>query len=695
MKINAFRIKNYRSIVDTGICYVSADHITALIGQNESGKTSVLEALRSFYAGWIDEDVLRSDLSFPEISCEFATDQPLSTLLNVDPFPDDVRQAWSEKHNITLVRRWTDAQTSVLSVSDADLEQGYANLLQHHIQADTAIRNRFEDPDSAGPELMEYYLQYQKFCGIYDNLEQSLLHTAHALQDADQRSFGSRSAWESRRIGRKTIQLRETLQRLETALARAADDRDALRETLWLMLAGTNAEIALKEGRVWADRCRSFPGREETARLFFPVLPVFSFFEDFSNLLPNRIDLEDLLEENRQAEGYQAARNFLTVAGLDAGFFREKNHRILKQKIENLNSDITIDFQDYWRQQVGRNDKIKINFELEHYDHTVPGKSGKPYIEFWVKDKQERLYPKQRSRGVRWFLSFYLELKATARISGNHRILLIDEPGLSLHARAQEDVLKVFEDLRKDLQVMYCTHSPHLIDTSKLYRIMAVQRANECDGTGETRVLDTRMLNSASSDTLAPVYALMGTRLSDRQFLFPDNNIIVPDLVSHCYLDALMNLKGIQRIHLIPASGSVTSQSLANLLYGWKIGFGMLGFDNPVDREAHAAVLETTGRFNPGLSECIRIAEGYPGVVDLFSTLDFKRFILEERVGITESHTAYIERKQLSPLLLATRFCNKLNQRMIVWDDFDQETREHLEMLFRIMGEISRLTTTE
>ncbi|MEZ4999702.1 MAG: hypothetical protein R2727_03185 [Bacteroidales bacterium] len=41
-------------------------------------------------------------------------------------------------------------------------------------------------------------------------------------------------------------------------------------------------------------------------------------------------------------------------------------------------------------------------------------KAGKPYLEFWVKDEGERLYPKQRSRGVRWFLSFYLELMAAS-----------------------------------------------------------------------------------------------------------------------------------------------------------------------------------------------------------------------------------------------------------------------------------------
>ena len=126
---------------------------------------------------------------------------------------------------------------------------------------------------------------------------------------------------------------------------------------------------------------------------------------------------------------------------MEYSFFQQPSSRILKQKIENLNGELTLNFQDFWRQNVGKNNKIKINFELSHYDHTNPEKSGKPFIEFWIKDEQERLYPKQRSRGVRWFLSFFLELKATAMDkSKQNKVLLIDEPGVSLHARAQEDV---------------------------------------------------------------------------------------------------------------------------------------------------------------------------------------------------------------------------------------------------------------
>ena len=50
MKIVSFRINHYKSINDTGLCYL-AEGVTILAGRNESGKTSILEALEDFGVG--------------------------------------------------------------------------------------------------------------------------------------------------------------------------------------------------------------------------------------------------------------------------------------------------------------------------------------------------------------------------------------------------------------------------------------------------------------------------------------------------------------------------------------------------------------------------------------------------------------------------------------------------------------------
>jgi len=48
MILKSFRIKNYKSIKDSGECYLSGDGTTILAGKNEAGKTAILEALEDF-----------------------------------------------------------------------------------------------------------------------------------------------------------------------------------------------------------------------------------------------------------------------------------------------------------------------------------------------------------------------------------------------------------------------------------------------------------------------------------------------------------------------------------------------------------------------------------------------------------------------------------------------------------------------
>ncbi|MBI5008816.1 MAG: AAA family ATPase, partial [Bacteroidia bacterium] len=114
MKLTAFRIRNFRSIVDSGWQNISPDNITCLIGQNESGKTSVLEGLRDFHTGIISEDVLRSDLSLPEVSCRFSV--PEGWLLKVtENASPELRELLSGLKQLELTRKWIADLSSVVS----------------------------------------------------------------------------------------------------------------------------------------------------------------------------------------------------------------------------------------------------------------------------------------------------------------------------------------------------------------------------------------------------------------------------------------------------------------------------------------------------------------------------------------------------------------------------------------------------
>jgi predicted ATP-dependent endonuclease of OLD family len=766
MRLLSFNIQNYRSIIHSGWSALAHDNITALIGQNESGKTSILEALQSFYDGIIYEDMLRSDLSLPLVHCKFGLHKKkVSDMLESNRIPRSLLDIFDSKNEFTLTRKWNEQRKSIIYIADeeimnyyearelekakieektlkeidtllaladstfrnielteAEKEEAQKNLVIKRKQLDESrlLLKKARTPEAKIVSEKKYEFLQSEYKTIEEDFHRKLeayetskqktqelsekVSICKACNDAVHLYFEAQTELDVLRSRyreaehqyeissnekdkksayNKLEQFKSGLAVAEKRYYKAVQDADFLKAMAVKVLDGQNYRQAEIEARQELEQEKQYYSLFEIGEVLFKYIPVFEFFEDFSSLLPNKIDLEDILNENIHTEGYKAARNFLQIAGLNAEFFREKNHRILKQKIENLNGEISIDFQDFWSQNVGKNNKIKINFELEHYDYTHPEKSGQPYLEFWIKDKQERLYPKQRSRGVRWFLSFYLELKATAKKNNVSRIMLIDEPGLSLHARAQEDVLKVFEDLRDKMQIIYCTHSPHLIDLNKLYRILPVQRANENDDRSETIVLDANSLYSASSDTLSPVYTLMGVKINNQNFIHPNNNIIVEDTVTYYYLNAIFSLSGEPVIpFFIPSTGLTSIPILSNILFGWKVGFSVLLMGLSRSDKTSNELSESLF-FNNILENTKRIIKfdkfEYPE--DLFSTLDFKKFILQKRIGITERNSEYIISNNLSRTILASQFLNYCETKGIAIGDFDDDTRKNFNLL--------------
>ena len=62
------------------------------------------------------------------------------------------------------------------------------------------------------------------------------------------------------------------------------------------------------------------------------------------------------------------------------------------------------------------------------------------------------------------------------RTYGDRLIILLDEPGLSLHGKAQGDLLRyIKEKLLPKYQVIYTTHSPFMIDTDNILSVRTVE----------------------------------------------------------------------------------------------------------------------------------------------------------------------------------------------------------------------------
>lgn len=758
MKLISFRIQHFRSIRDTGWQNLSPDHITCLIGQNESGKTSVLEGLLSFYSGRISEDVLRSDLSLPEVSCRFSVKKGwLATIPGKTVY--GVVENLEQEEVLELRRYWQADFSSEVRVDGSIGEEMDSQETAWKKQQDSFVRD-IEDKWQELSLLAKQLSEHQSLCM---NLREEV--------DEYQRKTGRTSVFRKKRTeaespdidpatyneNKKKLQelekeIREEENRLkkEEVLFKALEEWNALQEeylsqqeevqdlqnrleerhqSLTLMLRPEEYEqnrqawdevmkswrearekLALAEekaqaqtllchyllsgehlgnAREKADKTiREYRERitpEQLGKVYAAQCPSFEMFEDFGSLLPNRIDMEDIISNNPNIEGYKAARNFLTIAQLDYSFFQQPSNRILKQKIENLNNELTENFQDFWQQCVYTKNKIQIQFELNHYDSSREEKSGKPYLEFWIKDQGERLYPKQRSRGVRWFLSFYLEMKASAMKDEKNKVLLIDEPGVSLHARAQEDVLKVFEDVKERLQIIYTTHSPHLVDIDKLHRVLAVQRNDAHRNNSTTVIIEPTKLAEASPDTLSPLQTVMGNPVEG--FSMHANNIIVNNIGSFYLLNALVQIAGLkEKVHFIPSTDVEAIPLMCNILMGWGVPFRVLLFNNQEEKRM-AEKLRKTLFSTEGTTDnlILNMPEEFENTEDLFSTLDFKKLILKTREGIPIANSRYIIENRLPREFLFSTFLNEVKNNGRKKKYLDEESLENLDILIKLL----------
>ena len=262
-------------------------------------------------------------------------------------------------------------------------------------------------------------------------------------------------------------------------------------------------------------------------------------------------------------------------------------------------------------------------------------------------------------------------------------VLLVDEPGVSLHARAQEDVLKVFEDIKDKIQIIYTTHSPHLVEINKLHRVLAVQRDDLESMRSTSRILDPLQLSSASPDTLTPLQSILGNPMGGEGFSSNRFNLIVNDTGSFYMINAIILLTGFKgKVCVIPSTNVSSIPLLCNIMMGWGMNFAVLLFEN--DKEIQMAELLKNSVFktdNSSREIIIRMPGAFLNSEDILSTLDFKNHLLESREGITVPNSVYIREKELPRNFILSRFLSNVKEGKIKASDFDEETLENFKLI--------------
>src|SRR5207253_4434921 len=137
---------------------------------------------------------------------------------------------------------------------------------------------------------------------------------------------------------------------------------------------------------------------------------------------------------------------------------RATTYEGLNARCEAASNRITQQLLEYWTQ----NPTLEIEVRVTKAELNDPPPFNQGVIaRARVRNNLHKLtLPfSERSAGFIWFFSFLVKFAQVQKTAGN-LILLLDEPGLTLHGKAQADLLRYFaEKLASEHQVVYTTHS--------------------------------------------------------------------------------------------------------------------------------------------------------------------------------------------------------------------------------------------
>ncbi|HEF7293149.1 TPA: AAA family ATPase [Bacillus cereus] len=628
MFIEYVRIERFRSILDSGNLYFDKN-LTVLAGKNESGKSNVLKALECFSNKNLSDDDIPE--SFHDNISELSTIQPVVSV------------------GIKITRKDI---FDILSNSDKLIQKMSSVVLLE--MYDVLIRRGIEDT-----QVIEGSLIGDLFKEDLKNLEIELISLSRSF-DGIRSYFGEISADFDFVKKHKNITVSEEIHYdlqmisyynygIKKEILKTIED-DIYTEGFKRKLQTICKEI---EGiEILLDKLLDL--LKELTNVFAPN---FILFDSFNDILPNDVDL-------RQEELPMIVQRFFKITKLkrDDFLYCERDRR--KRLTRKISAEINGDFKGYYSQ-----DKVRIEIDLDG-----------DYLNFYVSDGDNNIHfkPSQRSQGFQWFLSFFLTLKAEIDKSKNY-ILLLDEPGLYLHAKAQNDVLKVLESLSSSNQLLITTHSPYLIDSSRLERVRLVLK-NELGNT----YIENKIHKGADEYTLTPIITSIGADLSkDLVFSMNSVNVLVEGISDYYYLEALKKYINISdgnviNFRFIPNVGATKIPNLAVLLIGWGLDFLVI-LDNDAEGKRVEKTLLDKLLVNKSRIVFVNDVENN-SIEDLFSKEDFNKFILceEKTEDIQDFNSKKIGTKKA---LLAKKFnesCHDPNFN----STFSQETINNFTELF-------------
>lgn len=465
MKLTQFRVTNFRSVSDSG--WLDADDVTALIGVNESGKTNLLLPLwklkpaqdgeiqpTSDYPKTMFGEIRNAPGDYHFIEAEFNTGSSGAAIARAAGITPEIAET-------VRVTRYFDGS--------------YYVDFPRHQRTTTVTREWLSGKLSRAADAIGSAQALKKEAELKIQLAQGLTATADALPDAE---------------NLRAAQLRAAISAVDALIPAEPAETSIIVP----MVRQLSSELGEQLRVLNTPPPGEVDGVTDTV---VSAIPPFVYYSNYGNLdseiyLPHVVDnlaREDLgAKEAAKArtlrvlfsfvkleakEILELGRDFKEVNGHNREPTADEIANIAEQKrtrsilLQSAGATLTTRFRDWWKQG-----DYRFRFEADGN-----------HFRIWVADDRRptEVELENRSTGLQWFLSFYLVFLVESRGDHKKAVLLLDEPGVSLHPLAQRDLSAFFESLSKTNQIIYTSHSPFLVDADRLERARKVYVA--ADGT--------------------------------------------------------------------------------------------------------------------------------------------------------------------------------------------------------------------
>ena len=416
-------------------------------------------------------------------------------------------------------------------------------------------------------------------------------------------------------------------------------------------------------------------------------MPKFLYFSHYDRM-SGEIQIEKLKQDKTNktlSSGDEVFLDFLEYAGTDLDeMISAQTFEELNSKCEAASNRITDQIFTYWTQNPYLEIEVKIT-KAEPKDQ--PPFNAGTVARARVKNTLHRVTVpfSERSAGFIWFFSFLVKFAQVKKEYGNV-IILLDEPGLTLHGKAQADLLRYFkEQLEPDHQVIFSTHSPFMVNPDELMSVRTVEDVIEDKSSRRPNPLGTKVsadILTTDPDTIFPMQGALGYEITQSLFI-GKNTLLVEGPSDILYLRAASSALQKQgrtgldsRWVICPSGGIDKIMPFASLFGGNRLNIAILtdfakGQKNKLESIKRSKILKE-GHVYSVVDFCDKdeadIEDLFEGAV--FADLVNQAYSLQKKHQLTAQKLDDADQNTCRNVIKAAAYFNTLPNDIPVFDHF-------------------------